>query len=62
MTVEVIKVSTDQLRRDREQLLRDLRITEDDLRSRVTGELATSDERAALERLKEIAFLLGEDE
>lgn len=62
MTVEVIKVSTEELKRDRDQLLNELRLTEEDLRSRVLSEMATSREREALERLKEIAFLLGEDE
>jgi hypothetical protein len=62
MPVEVITVSTRELERDRERLLRELNMTESELRWRVISEVSTSHEREALERLKEIAFLLGEDQ
>lgn len=61
MTVEVIKVSTAELQRDRARLLRELGMTEERLRHRVITEVADANERDILERLKEIAFLLGED-
>jgi hypothetical protein len=62
MTVEVIRVTPDELLDDRKRLLDELPYSVDDLRRRVRSEVATADERAALERLGEIAFLLGEDD
>ncbi|EHR63779.1 hypothetical protein [Saccharomonospora cyanea] len=60
MTVTVIDVTTEELLRSREELLQRLRLTPDELRERVRSEVATSDERDALQRLDEISFLLGE--
>lgn len=60
MTVTVIDVTTEELLRSREELLQQLRLTPDELRERVRSEVATSDERDALQRLDEISFLLGE--
>lgn len=61
MTVKVIEVTEAELRRDRDAILSSLRMDEQELRHRVDNEIATAGERNALERLKEIAFLLGED-
>lgn len=61
MTVKVIEVTKAELRRDRDALLATLRLDEQELRRRVDNEIATVGEREALERLEEIAFLLGED-
>lgn len=61
MTVKVIEVTEAELRQDREAILSSLRMDEQELRRRVDNEIATAGERDALERLAEIAFLLGED-
>ncbi|MFD4250474.1 hypothetical protein ACFWQL_12120 [Amycolatopsis thermoflava] len=61
MTVKVIEVTEAELRQDRDAILSSLRMDEQELRRRVDNEIATASERDALERLKEIAFLLGED-
>jgi len=60
MTVAVIDVTTEELLRSREVLLQRLRLTPEELRERVRSEVATSEERDALQRLDEISFLLGE--
>lgn len=61
MTVAVSRLTRDELVRNRADLLDELRVSEEDLRRRVDDETATAAERIALERLEEIAFLLGED-
>jgi hypothetical protein len=61
MTVTVIEVTKVELRQDRAALLSDLSMDEQELRRRVDNEIATASERDGLERLEEIAFLLGED-
>lgn len=61
MTVTVVNVDVDDLVRDRRGLLESLHLTESGLRERVDNETATRAERTALDRLEEIAFLLGED-
>ncbi|MCP2255750.1 hypothetical protein LY13_004532 [Prauserella aidingensis] len=60
MTVDVINVTRDELVADRATLLAQLGLTHDELRRRVIREAATVEERDALDRLDEIAFLLGE--
>ncbi|PRX44302.1 hypothetical protein B0I33_112180 [Prauserella shujinwangii] len=62
MTVTVINLTREELIESREKLLHDLRMTTEELRDRVTHETATTAERVALERLDEIAFLLGEQD
>lgn len=62
MTVEVVDLRSDELRSSREAVLDHISLSEAELRERVVGEIATSEEQAALARLEEIAFLLGEDE
>ncbi|KHF45844.1 hypothetical protein [Saccharomonospora viridis] len=60
MTVSVVDVTKEDLLRSRESLLQRLRLSPEELRERVANETATAEERVALERLDEIAFLLGE--
>ena len=60
MTVSVVDVTKEDLLRSRESLLQRLRVSPEELRERVANETATAEERVALERLDEIAFLLGE--
>lgn len=62
MTVTVIDLDPDELGRSRSELLKSLHLTEDELRNRVDSETATREERTALDRLEEIAFLLGEEQ
>lgn len=60
MTVSVVDVTKEDLLRSRESLLQRLRLSPEELRERVANETASAEERVALERLDEIAFLLGE--
>ena len=60
MTVSVVDVTKEDLLRSRESLLQRLRLSPEELCERVANETATAEERVALERLDEIAFLLGE--
>jgi hypothetical protein len=58
MEVELIPVTPAELEADRSRLLK--QYSDGELTRRVRAELATAEDRAALERLDEIAFLLGE--
>lgn len=62
MAITVIELSLEELVRRREEILEDLRMTEDELRDRAVHETATAEERSLLARLDEISFLLGEDD
>jgi hypothetical protein len=61
MTVGVIDVTPERLVNSRSELLESLHMSEEDLRNRVSNEIATAAEQSAVARLDEIAFLLGED-
>lgn len=62
MAITVIELSCDELIRRRDEILSDLRMSEDELRDRALRETATTEERSMLARLDEISFLLGEDD